>query len=94
MHSSAHFTSRWTRRADQSDRTRIHVMRMIDKMTQFILMMSITLHRPSLAVEVPVIVAINRSVHRDTTQEEHDRDALRSAPENKPAIRLMNHLRE
>ena len=34
-----------------------------------------------------------RSVHRDTTQEGQSRDALRSAPENKPCMSSCNNLR-
>ena len=36
----------------------------------------------------------DRSVHRDTTQEEQDRDALQSAPENKPSMPSLSNLRE
>ena len=36
----------------------------------------------------------DRSVHRDTTREEQDRDALRSAPENRAWMPSLSNLRE
>ena len=61
MYCSAHPTSLCTRRGVQADRIRIHLMRMINMMTQVIVMMLMTLRGVIVAVAIPVIATIELS---------------------------------